>query len=119
MQKTNKQQKKQYNFYYSFLTMILLAVAVYTAYSGINNIVKLISFHHKTKVVEQAYMKAAINKQALLVMLEQTEAEIQEEIKRNKLKWIPEDELMVDIVPKEEEAKEEIYIKNVKFANMY
>lgn len=100
----NKKRKHKSQFYYSFLTIVLLICLAQISISAFKNITKSISYHGKIKKMKELNEQAYAENQRLKEELEDfSSMKSLEAIARNNLKMAGEDEVLVIInKPKQE-----------------
>lgn len=102
----SEQHKKKSNFYYSFLTIVLLICLVQIGFSAILNISKTISYQRKVVQIKQLRDEAEKkNKKLKQEIRDFSSVKSLEAIARNNLKMAGEDEVLILINDNKEEEK--------------
>lgn len=92
----SEQHKKKSNFYYSFLTIVLLICLVQIGFSAILNISKTISYQRKVVQIKQLRDEAEKkNKKLKQEIRDFSSVKSLEAIARNNLKMAEEDEVLI------------------------
>ena len=113
--KKKKQSQKKSNFYYSFLTIVLLIFLCQIAFSAILNITKNISY--STKIAKIKKTKESAEKKNLQLRQELKEFSSSaslEAIARNNLKMAGDDEVLIIINDIKKQNDEEVKSKHKK-----
>lgn len=111
-----KRDKKRHHtqFYYSFLTIVLLVVLVQMSFSALLNITKVISYHRKISTIESKKIAAEAKNAELKKDIKNfSTTATMESIARNSLKMAGKDEVLV-IVNKQEVSQEQPKDKHKK-----
>lgn len=100
----SEQHKKKSNFYYSFLTIVLLICLVQIGFSALLNISKTISYQRKVVQIKQLRDEAEKkNKKLKQEIKDFSSVKSLEAIARNNLKMAGEDEVLILINDNKEE----------------
>lgn len=102
----SERHKKKSNFYYSFLTIVLLICLVQIGFSALLNISKTISYQRKVVQIKQLRDEAEKkNKKLKQEIRDFSSVKNLEAIARNNLKMAGEDEVLILINDNKEEEK--------------
>lgn len=117
----NNKKNKSSNFYYSFLTIVLLIFLSQVVFSAILNITKNISYQAKIATIKKSKLEAEQKNQKLKKELKDfSSVESLEAIARNNLKMAGDDEVLIIINEiKKQKTEEENKNKNKKMSLLY
>ena len=115
LKNTSEQKNKTSNFYYSFLTIILLVFLCQVVFSAILNITKNISYQAKLSTIKKSKAEAEAQNEKLKKELKHfSSSESLEAIARNDLKMAGADEVLIIINEIKKQKTEEEQNKNKK-----
>lgn len=110
----SKRQKNKANFYYSFLTVVLLICLIQIGFSAILNVSKAIAYNSKITTMKELRNEAdKRNKQLKYELSNFSKTSNLEAMARNNLKMASEDEVLV-IISNEDKKMQS---KNKKYIN--